>query len=211
MNNRFVLVAAVIALAGCGAIKPTTSGAVVELSNARPDTACRYLGEAVGSQGNWFTGDYTANSHLMEGARNDLRNKAAALGGNFVWVQNVSNAQAHGALGTSNTTAVGNVYACPGSSETAAPRSVVTSTTPTEAGRQPITTPESGVIASQPREASDGLDVQEVLAAQNVASGQGCDGLKAIGGGRFVAQCGTFRLLIECQDDSCRPIRALKE
>jgi Domain of unknown function (DUF4156) len=93
-------------------IQTTPEGTLVELVNDKPQGNCRPLGEAVGSQGNWFTGDYTSNRNLMLGARNDLRNQAAAMGGNLVHVQNLSNTNAHGSLGTTNTTVVGMVYNC---------------------------------------------------------------------------------------------------
>jgi len=97
---------------GCSAIPTTPEGAKVELVNDKPSGNCKPLGEVIGSQGNWFTGDVTSNADLMLGARNDLRNKAAAIGGNVVHVQNVSNASAWGSSGTTNTTVVGRVYKC---------------------------------------------------------------------------------------------------
>jgi hypothetical protein len=45
---------------------------------------CKWLGDVTGSQGNSYTGQYTTNANLETGARNDLKNKAAALGGNLV-------------------------------------------------------------------------------------------------------------------------------
>jgi hypothetical protein len=38
----------------------------------------------VGNQGNFFTGNYTSNRNLEEGAMNDLRNKASKLGANYI-------------------------------------------------------------------------------------------------------------------------------
>lgn len=107
-----VVFAAIFLLSACSAIQTTPAGALVELVNDKPQGDCRALGETVGSQGNFFTGNYTSNKNLMIGARNDLRNQAANMGGNLVHVQNVSNASAHGAWGTSNTTVVGTVYNC---------------------------------------------------------------------------------------------------
>jgi Domain of unknown function (DUF4156) len=109
---RLVVFAAIMLLSACSAIQTTPAGAVVELVNDKPQGSCRALGEIVGSQGNFFTGDFTSNKNLMIGARNDLRNQAANMGGNLVHVQNVSNASADRGLGTSNTTVVGMVYNC---------------------------------------------------------------------------------------------------
>ena len=102
-----------IAFAGCAAnaVNPDAQG--VELVNEAPDPAkCKFLGEVVGSQGNWFTGDYTSNKNLVIGARNELRNEAHALGANVVYVQDMKNTNAWGSLGTTNTTAVGKAYHC---------------------------------------------------------------------------------------------------
>lgn len=117
-----MLVAAIsVSVGACPAIGVKGNAANVVLANSQPDTDSRHIGEAMGSQGNWWTGDYTSNAKLMKGARNDLGNQAVAMGGDYVWVQNQSNAHAHGSLGTDNTTVVGNVYAC-GHMAYAAPR-----------------------------------------------------------------------------------------
>lgn len=102
-----------LVLAGCAA-QPTVVGAEsVELVNEPPNAQrCRFLGEIVGSQGNWLTGDFTSNKNLVIGARNELRNEAKALGGNVVYVQDMKNTNAYRAMGTSNTTAVGKAYLC---------------------------------------------------------------------------------------------------
>lgn len=85
----------------------------VELVNERPDQSqCKFLGEVVGSQGNWLTGDLTSNKDLIIGARNELRNEAYKLGGNLVYIQDLQNTNAHGSLGTTNTTGVGKAYKC---------------------------------------------------------------------------------------------------
>jgi hypothetical protein len=99
-------------LFGCSAVPTTPGGKTVELVTEKPAGNCKPLGDAVGSQGNWFTGDYTSNKNLLIGARNDLRNKAAKMGGNYVWVQDSSNTNAWGSKGTSNTTVLGVVYRC---------------------------------------------------------------------------------------------------
>lgn len=99
-------------LVGCSAISTTPEGRSVELVTVKPAGNCKPLGDVVGSQGNWITGDYTSNENLLIGARNDLRNKASEMGGNFVWVQDSSNTNAWGSKGTSNTTVLGVAYRC---------------------------------------------------------------------------------------------------
>ena len=83
----------------------------IELVDTKPE-GCTYLGEVYGSQGNWFTGDFTSNKNLMEGARNELRNEAARFGGDVVQVQDVSHTRGADSLGTTATTIVGKVYRC---------------------------------------------------------------------------------------------------
>ena len=106
------LIAFGLLLVGCSAAPLTPQATQVELHTEKPSGACKSLGEAVGDQGNWVTGDFTSNKDLLLGARNSLRNKAAEMGGNYVWLQNTMNASAWGSLGTTNTTAVGMVYRC---------------------------------------------------------------------------------------------------
>ena len=71
------------------------------------------LGEVVGSQGNVFSGDFTTNENLMLGARNDLRNKAAAMGANVVQIQDTLNSTHPYSAGAVKTTLVGVAFACP--------------------------------------------------------------------------------------------------
>lgn len=165
------------------------------LANAQPNANCRYIGEAIGSQGNWFTGDYTANAKLMQGARNDLRNKAVTMGGDYVWVQNQANAHAHGSLGTDNTTVVGNVYVCGNTAYAAAPADASAQQNPDT--RSNATADVSGMrgVAAQ------------VLNAQQVAKAQGCGDVRNFPGGEYAASCSEGTLIIRCGDDDCRPVQ----
>ena len=115
MNSSkiILLIVSIFALYGCAAAKVIPEAAGVEIVNEPPSKeSCKFLGEIVGSQGNWFTGDYTSNENLVIGARNELRNKAYKLGGNVVYIQDMKNTNAWGSLGTTNTTAIGKVYKC---------------------------------------------------------------------------------------------------
>ena len=53
------------------------------MTNTEPGHECRFLGDVTATQGNAFTGPFTSNENLETGARNDLKNKAAALDGNL--------------------------------------------------------------------------------------------------------------------------------
>jgi hypothetical protein len=112
MVAKMTAALAVLLLGGCSAISTTQEGKSVELVTVKPPGKCKSLGDIVGSQGNWITGDYTSNKNLLIGARNDLRNQAAEMGGNYVWVQDSNNTNAWGSTGTTNTTVLGVVYRC---------------------------------------------------------------------------------------------------
>lgn len=112
-TNLAVIVAAGVALlAGCSATPVTQQGARVEIRTDRP-TNCKMLGEVVGSQGNVFSGDFTTDRALLEGARNDLRNKAAALGANVVQVQSTLNSTHPYSAGAVKSTLIGTAFSCP--------------------------------------------------------------------------------------------------
>jgi hypothetical protein len=69
------------ALCGCGA-ELTAAGAQVQVGKGAPErTQCRELGIVYGSGGG---GGYTSAQDKLQWAQNELRNKTAELGGNFV-------------------------------------------------------------------------------------------------------------------------------
>jgi hypothetical protein len=67
----------------------------------------------MGSQGNVFSGDWTKDQDLMQGALNDLRNKAATMGANVVQLQNSLNSTHPYSAGIVKSTLVGIAFACP--------------------------------------------------------------------------------------------------
>lgn len=110
---RNLILLVTCSLVGCSANQVIPQAKSIEIVNERPDkTKCKFMGEIVGSQGNWFTGDFTSNENLVLGARNELRNEAYKLGGNIIYIQDMKNTNAWGSLGTTNTTAIGKVYKC---------------------------------------------------------------------------------------------------
>jgi len=115
-TKKYKLIGALVIgtlLIGCAATQVMRGAQVVEIVNEKPDEdKCKFVGEVIGSQGNWFTGDFTSNKNLVVGARNELRNEAYNLGANIVYIQDMKNTNAFGSLGTTNTTAVGKAYKC---------------------------------------------------------------------------------------------------
>ena len=114
MFKKFISAFVVLAtLTGCSAHQITDIGANVVIVEELPSNSkCTQLGEVTGSQGNWFTGDFTPNENLMVGARNELKNKAAALGGNYVLLQTAQGHSGYGSLGTTAYTVLGHSYSC---------------------------------------------------------------------------------------------------
>jgi hypothetical protein len=112
MNAKFIMVggAALVLLAGCAAKAIDANAQQVRILDKAPDGKCRYIGEAIGSQGNFFTGAYTSDKHLQQGALNELKNKAANMGGNAIVL--VSNQAGLTGGSQRNMTTLGNVYSC---------------------------------------------------------------------------------------------------
>ena len=118
--------AAVLLLSGCNSYlslkdcsknhKLSPTGAQVKFSDVKLDSRCRLIGKIEGVQSNCFSAlfpDLKEKPRSMQGAANDIRNKAAAMGGNIIY----------GAIDTSETfwsyllpmdhTMTGMVYRCP--------------------------------------------------------------------------------------------------
>ncbi len=74
-------------LVSCAATQVEPQAQRVFITRKQPPMSkCKYLGDATGSQGNFFSGAYTSNKNLETGARNDLKNQASQMGGNVVYL-----------------------------------------------------------------------------------------------------------------------------
>ena len=101
-----------VALAGCAAKRLSPGAQAVLLVNEVPSN-CQFLGEVVGSQGNWWTDDVTSTKNKMVGARNELRNQAFAMGATHVQVMESRNTKSGVSFDVTNTTVIGNAFRCP--------------------------------------------------------------------------------------------------
>lgn len=103
-----------ILLSGCGSTthKLTASGQNVTFTEQKPDEKCQLIGELTGVQSNWFnnTGD---SSHSLRGAANDLRNQAAAKGGNVIYAVTSPSENVWSSLAPLDSEMTGQVYRCP--------------------------------------------------------------------------------------------------
>jgi len=90
MRIKFLLClcAGTLLLAGCSTTNElSAAGQSVKFTEDQPASKCRLLGMVTGSQSNWLSGQGGEGSS-MRGAANDLRNKAAAMGGNVIYKAN---------------------------------------------------------------------------------------------------------------------------
>ncbi len=126
MKKLLSLSALTLVISSCASIPLDPQAArIIATPNPAPK-GCKYLGQVVGNQGNFFTGSYTSNRNLEEGAMHDLKNKASQLGANYI--QLITNrAGVTGSMGGSfdhhggfisgsseqtNVTNLGNAYRC---------------------------------------------------------------------------------------------------
>lgn len=102
-------------LAACAATPASPGSQVVVLSKEPAAAACMFIAEVQGSQGNFWTAEFTSDADLIAGARNQLRNAAYDLGADYVKIETESFSQntAAGSLGgTYAAVVIGNAYRC---------------------------------------------------------------------------------------------------
>jgi hypothetical protein len=105
-----------VLIAGCAATQLKQGVNSVKLVNSEPGKECQFVGDVTGNQGDFFRGAFTSNENLETGARNDIKNKAAAMGGNLIVILTQRAGQTGGVNGgghQTNVTLTGNVYRCP--------------------------------------------------------------------------------------------------
>ena len=104
-------------LSGCTAAPLTQEGSSVRIIDnerlaAEIENSCKWLGEVNGTQGNYFTADFTSESNMMAGSRNSLRNQAAKIGANTVIIQRHQSVQNNEFIGTGGHTFIGQAFKC---------------------------------------------------------------------------------------------------
>jgi len=130
MNNLFgfsrsgvsfsILLLASLPMIGCRTATLTGAGAQVATSQSAPvdqgyaPGSCKSLGYVVGRGGGSFGGGFISNDELVKYAMNDLQNKVAELGGNFVQHDTPQLGVAGGDHSTTTSTATvsGTAYRC---------------------------------------------------------------------------------------------------
>ena len=102
-------------LVGCAASPLMPGGETILLSKEAAPEACEFLGEVQGTQGNFWTADFTSDANLINGARNQVRNAAYALQADYVKIETESlshNTADHSVGGTYSAVVIGNAYRC---------------------------------------------------------------------------------------------------
>lgn len=123
ISLAIAIAATAMTLSGCESIPlDQQANRVIASPNAAPN-GCKYLGQVVGNQGNFFTGAWTSNRNLEEGAMNDMKNQAGRMGANYVQLvttragntgsYNNFNGNGSGSMEQTNVTNLGNAYRCP--------------------------------------------------------------------------------------------------
>lgn len=105
-----------IFLTACAAKQASPGAEKIYVSDHPPPPACRFAGEVRGSQGNFWTSDFTSDRNLLVGARNELRNQALSLGANYVMIETQShshNTARYSLGGTYASVVIGNAFVCP--------------------------------------------------------------------------------------------------
>ena len=102
-------------LVGCAASPLMPGGEAIRLSKEPAHADCVFVGEVQGTQGNFWTADFTSDSNLINGARNQVRNAAYELRADYVKIEteSLSHNTADNSLGgTYSAVVIGNAYRC---------------------------------------------------------------------------------------------------
>ncbi|QHM72602.1 DUF4156 domain-containing protein [Mixta intestinalis] len=113
INVLLGLSVAALLLTGCSTSKDlSAAGQRVTFTDQQPGEACQLLGEITGSQSNWLSGAGGESSSLR-GAANDLRNRAAEMGGNVIYGATSPTQNIWSSFAPLDSKMSGQVYKCP--------------------------------------------------------------------------------------------------
>jgi uncharacterized protein YbjQ (UPF0145 family) len=114
MTSRLSLLAAVTlgisCVVGCSTPSLSSRGAKVVATRNAPEKTCTAIKYIVGHGGGTFGGGMIRNDDLVEYAMNDLRNKAAEVGADYI--QHDPPQMGHGDGTTTTVTISGTAYKC---------------------------------------------------------------------------------------------------
>jgi hypothetical protein len=108
------IVGAALLLAGCSSSSELTAGGQnVRFVEDKPAADCQLLGTATGKQSNWLSGQHGEEGGSMRGAANELRNQAAAMGGNVIYGVSSPTQGMLSSFVPTDSEMIGQVYKCP--------------------------------------------------------------------------------------------------
>ena len=102
-------------LTGCSTAgnQLTSGGQDVRFVDEQPAAQCKFLGTITGEQSNWLSNQGTEGGSSMRGAANDLRNKAASMGGNVIYGASTPGLSVISNFVPLATKMSGQIYKCP--------------------------------------------------------------------------------------------------
>jgi hypothetical protein len=127
MKSTLLVLSMLMTMTGCAATSLNPGASRVMVTRTGAPAGCEYIGTVVGEQGGSFTGKYTSNAHLAEGAFNDMKNKAFAMGANYVVLEDTQAGNTLSGDGNNvsaqqtDVTHVGNAFRCPAPAPAAGP------------------------------------------------------------------------------------------
>ena len=115
--KKVILLIVLLIFVGCASTSLLPEAQKVRIVRTEPGKECEDLGEVTGEQGDWFTGAYTSNANTEKGHETLLKNKAAKMGGNLVFILTDRGGrttdQSSGVVRQTNVVITGSVYRCP--------------------------------------------------------------------------------------------------
>jgi hypothetical protein len=117
--NALLGIGVVLLGSGCAATKLSPGAEKILVTRQPAPKTCKFRGQVLGEQGGMLTGGWTSNKNLAQGAMNDMRNKAAEVGANYVVLEEskAGNTFSRGGVsmtgGQTDVTQIGNAYLCP--------------------------------------------------------------------------------------------------
>ncbi len=112
--NPIFLGCLVFFVSGCAATALMPGAERIIVTKTAAPKGCKFLGALIGEQGGSLLGFYTSNKNLAQGALNNLRNQALALGANYVELESEHAGSTGGrsSMGQTDVTKTGNAYRC---------------------------------------------------------------------------------------------------
>lgn len=97
------------------AIRLQEGAEIVQLIYIKPNEQnCRFIGQASASDGGMVSGDFMSDAKIHRSTANMMKNKAYAMGGNLVYIQQQFNKNEDLTKTLTNQTMQGFVYQCQG-------------------------------------------------------------------------------------------------